>query len=269
MPSLVPNTRRNAVRSTRNALLQPPAHVYIPPVDGYVPLKSTIRAAVYLPPFDNMYTLDHTSPHKYLPASFAEAAARAASPANALEDNDEKEGVNLKGTFNDLVGEETSGLDDLSYSSAEYDEDYDDNIDLAARQIEYSDSNHIHHCRRQTNFIPGGPKQPLYDGMSAAEKVMAKQEYKSVRNKFTDGLRLKRLKEQNKNFNAEAFSGCLTLAYEQWRTFISVGSKSITHFPTKRFLSCVSPKRPTYEGSTLFAREVISVSSSVRGQDFV
>ncbi len=39
---------------------------------------------------------------------------------------------------------------------------------------------------------------------------MAKQEYKSVRNKFTDGLRLKRLKEQNKNFNAEAFSGCLT-----------------------------------------------------------
>ncbi len=51
MPSLVPHTRRNTVRSTRNALPQPPANVYIPSVDGNDPLKSTIRAAVYLPPF--------------------------------------------------------------------------------------------------------------------------------------------------------------------------------------------------------------------------
>jgi hypothetical protein len=45
------------------------------------------------------------SPHKCPPASFVEASAREASPANALEDDDEEEGVNLKGAFNNLVGE--------------------------------------------------------------------------------------------------------------------------------------------------------------------
>jgi hypothetical protein len=113
MPSLVPHTRRNAVRSTRNALPQPPAHVFI----GNDPFESTVRANVLpsLPPFDgNIQPLDHTSPHKYPPASFvATAACAASSPANTLEDDDE--------AFNDLeVGE---GLDDLSYSSAKDDED--------------------------------------------------------------------------------------------------------------------------------------------------
>jgi hypothetical protein len=125
MPSLVPHTRRNTVRSTRNALPQPPAHVYI----GNDPFKSTVRANVLpsLPPFDgDIQPLDHTSHHKYPPASFVAAAAYAASPANTLEDDDE--------AFNDLlVGE---GLDDLSYSSAEDDEDYDDNMEKTAHQIE-------------------------------------------------------------------------------------------------------------------------------------
>ena len=67
-----------------------------------------------------------------------------ASPANALEDDDEEKCVNLKGTFNDLVGEERSGLDDLSYSSAEDDEDYDDDMEEAACQVEYSNSNRVH-----------------------------------------------------------------------------------------------------------------------------
>ena len=40
---------------------------------------------------------------------------------------------------------------------------------------------------------------------------MAKQEYKRERKKITDGLRLKRLKEQIDNFDPEEFSGCLTL----------------------------------------------------------
>ena len=81
MPSLVPHTRQNTVRSTRNALPRPPAHVYI----GNDPLESTIWANVLpsLPPFDgNIQPLDHTSPHKYPPASFVAAAACAASPAN-------------------------------------------------------------------------------------------------------------------------------------------------------------------------------------------
>ena len=62
-------------------------------------------------------------------------AAHAASPADALEDDEEEEGVNLKGTLNDLVGEERSGLDDLSYSSAEDDKDYDDNMEEEASRL--------------------------------------------------------------------------------------------------------------------------------------
>jgi hypothetical protein len=159
------------------------------------------------PHFDDQ-PLDHTSPHKYPPASFVAAAACAASPSNTLEDGD---GVSQKGTFKDLVGEETSALDDLSYSSAEDDEDYDDNLEMTARRIDYSDSNRVRHGRRQTNFIPGGPKPPKYNGMNEVEKAMAKQEYKRERKKITDGLRFKRLREQIENFDAEGFSGCLTL----------------------------------------------------------
>ncbi len=135
MPSLVPHTRRNTFCSTRNALLQPPAHVYI----GNDPFESTVGANVpHLPPFDcNIQPLDHTSPHKHPPASFVAAAACAASPANTLEDNDE--------AFNDLVGEDTSGLDDLSYSSGKDDEDYDDKMEKTACQIEYSDRNGVRH----------------------------------------------------------------------------------------------------------------------------
>ena len=66
-------------------------------------------------------------------------------------------------------------------------------MEKTARQIEYSDRNGVSHGRRQTNFIPGGPKPPKYDGMNDMEKAMAKQEYKRERKKFTDGLRLKRL----------------------------------------------------------------------------
>ena len=147
MPSLVPHTWQNTVCSTRNSLLQPPAHVYIPPVDSNDPFEFTIWATIpYLPPFDNIQPLDHTSPHKYPPASFVVAAAFAASPANTLEDNnEEEEGVNLKCTFNDLVGEDTSCLDDLSYSSTKVDKDYDDNVEKTACRIEYSDSSRVCH----------------------------------------------------------------------------------------------------------------------------
>ena len=59
------------------------------------------------------------------------------------------------------------------------DEDYDDNMEKTTRWIEYSDSNRVGHGRRQTNFIPDGPKPPKYNGMNEVEKmVMAKQEYK-------------------------------------------------------------------------------------------
>jgi hypothetical protein len=168
MPSLVPHTRQNAVRSTRNALPQPPAHVFI------AGNEDPFNVLPSLPPYDgDIQPLNHTSPHKYPPASFVAAAACAASsPANTLEDDNDE-------AFNDLeVGE---GLDDLSYSSAEDDEDYDDNMEKTACQIEYSDRNGVSHGRRQTSFIPGGPKPPKYDGMNDVEKAMAKQEYKRER----------------------------------------------------------------------------------------
>jgi hypothetical protein len=47
--------------------------------------------------------------------------------------------------------------------------------------------------------------------MSAVEKVLAKKEYTKERKKYTDRLRMKRLKDQNKDYEAESFSGCLTL----------------------------------------------------------
>jgi len=152
VPSLVPHPRRNTVRSTRKGLPQPPAHVYIGD-----PFESTVGTIVpHLPPFDgNIQPLDHTSPHKYPPASFVAAAACAASsPANTLEDDNEE-------AFNDLeVGE---GLDDLSYSSIE---DNEDNMEKTAHQIEYSDRNSVSHGRRQTCFIPGGTWRRLWRNRS-------------------------------------------------------------------------------------------------------
>jgi len=45
--------------------------------------------------------------------------------------------------------------------------------------------------------------------MNDEEKEMAKQEYTRKRKKITDGLPMKRLNDQNDNFDPEAFSGCL------------------------------------------------------------
>ena len=86
---------------------------------------------------------------------FVEKVARAADPSYATEDDDEEEE-----RFTDLLdGKKTSGLDDLSYSSLDDDdEDYDDGMEEEALRIEYSDRNNFCHGRCQTNFIPGGPK---------------------------------------------------------------------------------------------------------------
>ncbi len=71
------------------------------------------------------------SPHKDPSAEFVEEAARAADPSDAMEDNDdddEEERIS-GGTFHDLVGVKSSGLDDLGYSSVEDDEDYDNGME--------------------------------------------------------------------------------------------------------------------------------------------
>jgi hypothetical protein len=47
--------------------------------------------------------------------------------------------------------------------------------------------------------------------MSATEMVFAKSEFKNVRKKYTDGLRMERLKENNEEYELESFSGRLAL----------------------------------------------------------
>jgi len=65
---------------------------------------------------------------------------------------------------------------------------------------------------------------------------MTKQEYKRECKKITDGLRLKRLKDQIDNFDPEEFSGCLTLGL---RTMVDVQKcrLEVNHtFPDKEIL---------------------------------
>ena len=186
MPSYIPYSKQNAPRSTRAAAPQPPTLLYLP-------------LLTQVPDEDDCNPLDHNSPHKDPSAEFVEKAARAADPSDAMDDDDdddEEERISV-GSFNDLVGVKTSGLDDLGYSSDDDDEDYDDGMDKEARRIEYSDSKTYRPGRCQTNLIPGGPIPPSYDGMSAAEMAFAKSELKKVRKKYTDALRMKRLKENH------------------------------------------------------------------------
>jgi hypothetical protein len=200
MPSYIPYSKQNAPRSTRAVPRQPPTLLYLP-------LLTQIDD-------DDCNALDHNSPHKDPSVEFVELAARAADPSDAMEDNDddEEEEHISGGTFHDLVGgAKSSCLDDLGYSSVDDDEDYDDGMEEEARRIEYSDSNMVRPGRRQTNKIPGGPKPPSYNGMSATEMAFAKSEFKKVRKKYTDALRVKRLKENNEEYEPESFYGCLAI----------------------------------------------------------
>jgi hypothetical protein len=180
---------------------------------------------------------------------FVEEVARAADPSNAMEDFDEEE----EEWFTDLVGGKRSGLDDLSYSSlADDDEDYNDGMEEEARRIEYSDGNNNRHGRRQTNFIPGGPKPPIYDGMSATEMVFAKSEFRKVCKKYTDGLRIKRLKENNEEYEPESFSGCLAL-FLQPMADVQKGRLEANHtFPDKNILLMRVAKEANLQGVNLF-----------------
>ena len=109
-------------------------------------------------------------------------------------------------------------------------------MEKIARRIEYSDSNHVRHGRRQTNFIPGGPKPSKKCGMNEVEKVMAKQEYKKELKKITDGLRIKWLKEHNENYDAEEFSGCSTLGLHTMMDVQKCRLKVNHTFPNKKIL---------------------------------
>ena len=219
MPSYVPYLKRNTPRVTRTAATNPPTLLYVPS----------------LPPIANKdcdpldHPLDHTSPHKYPPAEFVEKVARAAADA-ADDDDEEEDDVEEEERLIDLLGAKKSVLDDLCYSDDDEDYDdkeYDDGIDEEARRIEYSDRNDVRHGRRQTNFIPGGPKPPIYDGMTEEEMSVAKTEYRKVRKKYTDGLRIKRLREiLYEEYIPESFSGCLSPFLRPMKSLMESTSES-------------------------------------------
>jgi hypothetical protein len=69
--------------------------------------------------------------------------------------------------------------------------------------------------------------------MSEKEMVFAKSEFKKVRKKYTDGLRIKRLKENNEEYKPESLSGCLALVL-LLMTDIQKGRLKVNHtFPNK------------------------------------
>ena len=169
MPSYVPYLKRNTPRANRTAATNPPTLLYVPSLPPIVDKDCD--------PLD--HPLDHNSPHKDPPAEFVEKVARAAADDDDEEEDDDEEGER----FIDLLGEKTSGLDDLCYSDNDEDyddEEYDDGMDEEARRIDYSDRNNVRHGRRQTNFIPGGPKPPIYDGMTKEEMSVVKTEYEGA-----------------------------------------------------------------------------------------
>jgi hypothetical protein len=183
------------------------------------PQPASIEAGVYIPPFDgDCKPIDHTLPHKDPPASFVEAACEAVAEfvedefVKELEDNTSGDRcVNLKDTFDDLVRNKKSALDDLSYSSNEGNNDYDDDMDEEAILIEYSDVKNVRDGQRQTNFILGRPKPPTYSGINAVERALAKAEYTKKGKQYTDGLQMKQLHDNNVDYEPESFSGCSAL----------------------------------------------------------
>ena len=122
-------------------------------------------------------------------------------------------GENLASDFNDLVGAKTSGLDNHNYSSDDDDNDnYHYEIKDKERIIEYFDVKKVTRGQRQTNIICGGPQPPDYLGMNSAKLVEAKKEYEMERKKYSDSLRMKHLNKQNKGFEPDSFTRCLSFS---------------------------------------------------------
>ena len=95
--------------------------------------------------------------------------------------------------------------------------------------------------------------------MSVKEMVFAKSEFKKVRKKYTDGLQIKGLKENNEEYKPESLSGCLALVL-LLMTDIQKGRLEVPQ---------QGPKKLTYEESIFFVRGVIFESTCVPVPDFV
>ncbi len=171
------------------------------------------------------------------------------SREDASREDLSEEGVeDLNKALHDLVGAKTSGLDDLNYSSHDDNDDYFQKMKDKARFIKYCNVKKVCHGRRQTNIIPGGPKPPNYSGMSSAELTEAKKEYKRERKQYTDGLRMKRLNAQNKDFEPDSFTGCLSLTLRPMMEVISFLLDVNHNFPNKEILTMRVAKEANLHG---------------------
>ena len=134
--------------------------------------------------------------------------------ATTTIDSEKEDGDFHDGDFNNLIGTKTFGLEDLNYSSYDDDNDYHQEIEDEARLIEYSVAKKVTHGQRQTNIICGDPQPPDYLGMNSAELAEAKKEYKRKRKRYTYGLRMKHLNNQNKDIEPDSFTRCLFLSLQ-------------------------------------------------------
>jgi len=73
-----------------------------------------------------------------------------------------------------------------------------------------------------------------------------------VRKKYTDGLRMKRLKENNEEYKPESFSGHLALVLQPM-TDVQKGRLEVNHtFPDKEILSMRVAEEANLRGDNLF-----------------
>ena len=73
--------------------------------------------------------------------------------------------------------------------------------------------------------------------MNAVEKALAKAEYTKKRTQYTDGLRMKRLCDNNVDYEPESFSGCLALVLQPMSE-VQQGRLEANHtFPDREILA--------------------------------
>ncbi len=91
----------------------------------------------------------------------------------------------------------------------------DKDLDKDVKRIEYADSRKRESLGRwKGTLLEGGPQEPSYEGMTAAEERAAMEEYQMLRKKWRDQTRSNRLQAQKTtDFNDGDFTGnlCPTL----------------------------------------------------------
>ncbi len=78
--------------------------------------------------------------------------------------------------------------------------------------------------------------------------AQAKKEYKRERKQYTDGLRMKHLNAQNKDFEPDSFTGCLSLTLRPMTEVILFWLDVNHNFPDKEILTMRVAKEMNLRG---------------------